>query len=554
MKKPVIAIGLDAAEPTLIEQWMAEGYLPNLSRLRDRGTYTRVQNFKYYKAETPWTSFTTGCSAHTTGYWSPLRLDVKNYDIDLVAAYDFKEYPPFYALGDDYRVAIFDMPQVALSENVNGIQILGWGGHSSQTPSHSLPANLFNEIVSKYGLHRGYKKDHAECLNLDELLELQKLLEEGIVQRTKISQDILAQENWDLFLTMFGETHAAGHFMWHLSQPEHPLYQAFASRCQGDPMREVFQAVDRAIGEIISKAPENANIVVFSAHGMKDNVMDLPSTLFLPELMYRYCFGKAALAEGKLGETLPPPITDAKQKYWLQDVWRLKEDSNLIRKFLRQNLPSRYVHWAEKLFASHDELDLENLYKLIEQNHPAFNQPATWYKSCWSKMKAFALASFSEGYVRINLQGRDPNGMVPPSEYENVCNEVTELLYNLKDGRTGQPMVMEVMRTRKSAAENDPKLPDADLVVIWQEDYATDVVDSPELGRIGPVPHHRTGSHRSTGFLFAQGSDIAPGTNLPEGHSLDLAPTILSLMGADIPKHFEGKSLIQKTALAGSVS
>jgi hypothetical protein len=99
----------------------------------------------------------------------------------------------------------------------------------------------------------------------------------------------------------------------------------------------------------------------------------------------------------------------------------------------------------------------------------------------------------------------------------------------------------------------DPKLPDADLVVLWQEEYATDVVDSPELGRIGPVPYLRTGSHRSRGFMVVQGPGIEPGTSLPHGHALDLAPTVLELMGAPIPDYFEGKPMVQSTREAASV-
>jgi len=83
-----------------------------------------------------------------------------------------------------------------------------------------------------------------------------------------------------------------------------------------------------------------------------------------------------------------------------------------------------------------------------------------------------------------------------------LCDELSQQLYRLKDGRTGKPMVQRIIRTRQYATERDPKLPDADLVVVWQEEHATDVVDSPDLGRIGPVPHHRTGSHRSNGFSW----------------------------------------------------
>src|SRR6476659_2909266 len=103
MPNPVIAIGLDAAEPSLLEKWMSQGHLKNLRRLRDQGAYTRLRNLDYCSAETPWTTFLTGCSPQTTGYWSPLKFREGTYAMETLAAYDFTEYSPFYALGEDYR-------------------------------------------------------------------------------------------------------------------------------------------------------------------------------------------------------------------------------------------------------------------------------------------------------------------------------------------------------------------------------------------------------------------------------------------------------------------
>jgi hypothetical protein len=42
MKNSVIAVGLDAAEPELLETWMNQGYLTNLKQLKDRGAYGRL--------------------------------------------------------------------------------------------------------------------------------------------------------------------------------------------------------------------------------------------------------------------------------------------------------------------------------------------------------------------------------------------------------------------------------------------------------------------------------------------------------------------------------
>lgn len=86
-------------------------------------------------------------------------------------------------------------------------------------------------------------------------------------------------------------------------------------------------------------------------------------------------------------------------------------------------------------------------------------------------------------------KGRDRQGIVKPQEYDAVCQEIIDILYRLRDGRSGELLVKKVIRTRKSPLDADPKLPDPDLVVIWQT-IATDLIDSPDIGRIGPITYN----------------------------------------------------------------
>jgi hypothetical protein len=91
-------------------------------------------------------------------------------------------------------------------------------------------------------------------------------------------------------------------------------------------------------------------------------------------------------------------------------------------------------------------------------------------------------------------------------------------------------------------------MPDADLVVLWTPE-AADVVDTP-VGRIGPVPFRRTGSHVERGFMLASGSAIRVGRTMEEPHATDLAPTILSMMGVPIPAYMEGKPVFEHARCA----
>lgn len=558
MKKPVIAIGLDSADPNIIEKWMVEGHLKNISKIRQQGTYGRLYNTVNYsgvKTETKitermWGTFLTGCLPNKTGYWGPIQFQEGTYEIKHdyksgAGAYNFEEYPLFFALGDKYKVATFDVPGEAISPQVNGIQILGWGGHAPCTPSISSPSEVLPDIIKKYGKNSILNNDHGFWWDENYFNWIQKTIEKGLINRTAICKDLLSQEDWDLFMMVFAESHTAGHDFWHLSQKNSPFYPVQVQKIDSDPMLESFKKIDDAIGEILKAGGEDASVVIFSLHGMANNITDLSSMMFLPELMYRYNFpGKYGFAKGKMGITPPQPTYNPRRKSWSGEIWQQRHDPNVIKRFLRKLLPSKFDKYLRS-----DEIDIASPYQMLEKSSPLFWMPAMWYQPLWPQMKAFALPSVGSGHIRINLKGRESQGIVDPNEYDALCNDIAEHLYQIRDARTGKLLVKQVVRTRESSMDNDPKLTDADLVVVYNEDpqdqeCMTDVIDSPTLGRIGPVTYSRFGGHRPRGFVIAKGSEITPGSTLPEGNAVDLAPTILHLMGAPIPEYMDGKSLV----------
>lgn len=96
MRTPVVALGLDAADPVLLERYMDAGQLPVLSELRARGCYARLTTFDYCRAEASNTTFLTGCSPSKHGYWSPFRFGV-DYKVE-TTPYEFADYHPFTGL------------------------------------------------------------------------------------------------------------------------------------------------------------------------------------------------------------------------------------------------------------------------------------------------------------------------------------------------------------------------------------------------------------------------------------------------------------------------
>jgi len=510
MSAKVIAIGMDAGDPVLLERWMDAGLLPGLARLRRQGAWGRLVGADKFRAEAVWTTMLTGCGPERTGYWTALTFEPDAYGVADRGAYDYAEIPPFYALGAGRRVAAVDMPQARLSPDVDGLQVLAWGAHSPQVTSCSSPPELFGELVDRHGRHPGLNKDHATFWNPVAVARLRRALRVGTRRRVAVCKDLLAREPWDLFVTVFSETHSAGHFLWHLSEDTgHPVARTRAE----DALLEVFQAVDAAIAEVVAAAGDDAAVVVFSPQGMESNSMDLPSLVFLPELCYRLSFpGRRALGPG--GDGPPPPV-------------------------LRQ---PRALTWERWLWRHRDRSGADGLRPPRACGELSY-QPSMWYSDLWPRMRAFALPSFSEGYVRVNLAGRERDGIVPADQYEAVCAEIEERLHDLRDPRTGRPVVSEVLRTRSGPDDRTPGLPDPDLVVCWHS-AAWDVVDSPAVGRIGPVPFGRTGSHVNRGFIAVRGPGAEPGSRLPDGRVTDVAATVLDLVGAPPRRPIDGRPLI----------
>jgi predicted AlkP superfamily phosphohydrolase/phosphomutase len=540
MKPSIIAIGLDAASLPLLEEWMAQGHLPALAALRAASAQARLEGGEVCRAEIPWTCFLTGCEPEQTGFWNLLRFLPRDYAIDDIGAYDFAEYPPFYQLGDAFRVAAVDLPQSRLVDGVNGVQIVAWGAHSPLAPRGSRPDELLGEIERRIGPHPALLRDEATLWRAQEMERLEEWLKVGIARRADICAHLMAQERWDLLVTVFGEMHSAGHYLWHRSPQGHPLHRSG----DHDSILAIYKAVDAAVARIRAGAPPETYCAIVAVHGMESNSMDLTGMAFLPELLYRMSFpGRRGIgAQGVAGASTDP---QRPPRAWVPAMWSTQANLGAMRRFLRTYIPSRLAYPLDRLWPDAPD----SLSRPIDSGKLSY-QPAMWYRKLWPRMRAFALPTFSEGYVRINVEGREAAGIVAPADYRRVCDEVAAEIERLVDARSGRPIVREVRRTRESAMESSPSLPDADLIVRW-EPFPTDVVDSPTLGRIGPLPYNRSGGHTENGFLWISGPGIDAGAHLPDGRPTSVAPTLLALLGAPVPEYMMQPPLLAPNAADG---
>ena len=296
------------------------------------------------------------------------------------------------------------------------------------------------------------------------------------------------------------------------SGPRAPAARASDARPGGEPPVRCLQGGRRGPRRRArSIAPDGAHVVLFSIYGIGANVLDLPSMAFLPELLYRWSFpGKTALGIGDwtIRSAAPAPT----------GLPRALEGRNLApasprgggRTRLARSRRREAIRWP--------------------------GNPPTGMTAMAGDEGVCASHEYSEGLIRINLQGRDAHGLVSPQDYGRTCDEICENLAELRDARTGVPMVREVVRTRSGPADDEAGRPPADLDrALWQEEAPTDVVAGVRTGRIGPFPYFRSGGHCSRGFIAATGPGVSPSSRLPGSSAQDLTATLLCLLGHPVP-------------------
>jgi predicted AlkP superfamily phosphohydrolase/phosphomutase len=93
----VIVLGFDGADAKYTEQWMNEGKLPNMAKLRTNGTFRPLRPTVPAQTPVSWSTFSTGIDPGRTGIFDFLRRDPRNY-LPVFAAFDETKEP--FLLGE----------------------------------------------------------------------------------------------------------------------------------------------------------------------------------------------------------------------------------------------------------------------------------------------------------------------------------------------------------------------------------------------------------------------------------------------------------------------
>jgi len=514
--KPVLVIALDAAEPSLVERWMNDGTLPTLKRLRSEGAYGRLKSSAEWLAGSPWPTFYTGTSPAEHGLYETTQWRAERMQ-HAQASPEWLPLCPFWRnLGKtEVRVISVDLPMTYPPEPFNGIEIRGWMTHDSISnvgKPTSYPATEIDRIRDKFGLEPiPITGEKWGLQRIKSLLRMRDQLIQATQRMAELAKTLMIHEKWDLFMVALAALHRGGHKLWDLSG-------TYGSVSAGDrkefshALRDIYVVCDKVVGQLTEVASDDANVLVFSLHGMRPNTN---RTYLLPKILHS--------------------ILDSKTKYSQES----NEGYSSFLGRIKEYVPNVWRSMAFPTFSLAHKVVYSCLSKVDDNVHRIVATPA------------FTLVTDLNGYIRINLRGREKNGIVEPGEdYDQLCSAIIKDLETFVDADTGEPVVEQVVRSDELFESGSRLRYLPDLIVRWASSpsanqravvsnrYTSLSVSAPKRNLDG-----RSGNHSPEGFLLAIGKGMPHNSQIENGNILNLAPTICALLGAHKPVQMRGNSL-----------
>lgn len=521
MKKDpkVVVIGLDAATWTVIRPWMADGSMPNLAKLMRTGVSGTLQSILPPITPPAWTSFMTGKNPGKHGIFHFVETEHGGYAMNYANATS-RRSPTVWKLLNDagYTVGTMNIPFTYPPEKLNGFQISGMDTPSESSP-FIHPPSLREELVKHLGEIQldlrflgAMSTDERRKQVLEEMEQMDR-------QWSKAALYLLENHPQDVMMFVFMSIDTVQHYFWQHMDKEHFLHDPKLAPKFGNAIRQVYERLDLAAGQLIDRLPADTAVFVVSDHG-GGPVVD--RTIFLNRYL-------AQLGLLHYKETATSGVRTIGKKI-------MRSGFSLLRNTLTSRQKSRLA----VLFP-----------KMRQKSEMAYS---AFTSIDWSRTKAYCSEVLaSPPSIWINLKGVKPEGIVDPADYDSLVNTIIAKLAELKDPRTGQPIINKVWR-RNEIFHGPFTNEGADLVLDWwsenslfstQPSFPEDTAE-PALVIREHKPAETSewgGTHRLYGIMVARAPAFKADAEVENPRLIDVSPTILHLLGVPVPEDMDGHVL-----------
>lgn len=479
--------GIDGAPYDLIVKWANEGKLPNIKRLLD-GSGNGVLKSLLDITPPAWSSIFTGKNAGKHGIFDFKRHKPGSYDFDQInSSMRYSEDVWEMLSKHGFRVGVLNAPITFPVRPVNGFLVSGF-----LTPTgvvkYSYPESIQNELKTKVpGFKPSSSSELQLQLNKDSYV---KSISDQLDNLRKACNHLIKKESLDFFGVFVSESDFVQHWFWgDMLQGERGHPNKYS-----DVILNTYKAVDQLIGDLQLEMDEDTYLMLVSDHGGTHLRMFFHTNYFLHSI---------GLLNFK--STL---LSTVRQIFTDRGV------SGRIFEFMMRKNVFALHYLMRPLILGVSDID-------------------------WQKTFAY---SFGYGQIYLNVKGREPSGAVPVEKIDQVKKYLVQKLRQVTDPETNASP-LEAIYTKEELFSGPRSDYAPDIQLVMKEGYEA-FSWSKIADRVIGESKERSGTHNTRGIIALEGAGVVKG-NLDGASVLDIAPTILAILGIPIPVDMDGQVIAQ---------
>lgn len=488
----LLAIGLDGATFDLLLPMAERGWLPNIGRALAEGARGVLRSTVPPLTAPAWTSFQTGVDPGRHGVFSFQRRLDATLEREFVNSTAIRAPRLWHWLAQHGLTSgVINLPMTWPPQPMPPGSYLVSG---METPStdHPFtdPPELADELrAMHYVCDLRVKLHERDFHSAAGVTAIARDLLEVLRRREAAIFKLLAERPTDALVVVFETPDRLQHWAWRA------IEEALAGEAAAlhNPLHEAvtacYRELDRVVGRLLDEAASPETFVFFvSDHGFGP----LHSRFHVDQWLAQqgwlaYAGGKATVRQRLRGP--------------LQRIKRLVPRA-LLRQGRRAFAVSRIIHWTQT-----------RAYSGVTMEHAVY----------------------------INLQGREPEGAVPPGSYDALRREIAQALLAVRDQRPGRGQAVVQAAHLREDLYHGPYVAEApDLLFTLAPGYEP----TSELAPGGVWSDARAegaGIHQPAGILMMLGPGVVPGAQLPEHDMVDVLPTMFYALGLPVPTALDGR-------------
>ena len=522
-----VILGFDALDFRYLDAFADD--LPNFARLRNDGAEAPLESTYPPWTGSAWPSMYTGTDPSRHGVYSFFDYGDGYPDEAELVSRNHVRAPALwnYLTAVDEPSVVLNVPVTHPAEPIEGVLIPGYlATENASGYPDGVRDELADALGEPYRIYSAHEMSHDKTKKLDGYVDIVEL-------RGRAAMHLLSEHEWTVAVIQIQKTDA--------------VFHNFSDEAA---FRRIYRAADELLGDVLDFVGDDVNVVVCSDHGMR------------PVGGYQIFVNQVLADNGLLeptDESRMPSMVDEKSALTADGTdgrpsggERTPEDANatpagddaVTSSQLRGDLAKFGRTSAVTLASALERIGITpgGVYAYAERfgvEQPLKRLvPSSFVRTLnrsvdWERSAAYCRIG-SELGVRVNLAGREPNGVVPRSQYESVRTELVDLFSSLRtpDGRPAFDAVQ-----RREEVYDGPFTEQACDVLLKPRDMDNSFLTGLYGTQFVEVDGY---NHDVTGVFVGCGPAFDSEAELDSLSLIDVSPIALAATGLDVPERMTG--------------